>query len=273
MKKLVFLLVLSLCFQGFSQRKPKIKGNRSVVEVQEELPPFTAIELNDDLEIVLNKTTREGYTIKADDNLIDVLKFKVADSTLFISSFYKIIGKKKLEITINYVELHSITANDGEIETADVVFSDELQVNSSGSSRLILNASVDIMNVYMEGMSSGDFNIDSDSLQVTLKDRTDARIYSVGETHAITMYKNASAKLEGTADRLNIALFENASLKAQKLEAVQVLANLEDSPYADVFAKEAFELSSKGSSKTHLYGDPTITLTDFLDTSQLHKEK
>ncbi|NHF58377.1 DUF2807 domain-containing protein [Flavobacteriaceae bacterium TP-CH-4] len=273
MKKGLFLIAVIFCFQAYSQRKPKIKGNRSVVEVQEDLPAFNAIELNDDLEIMLKKSSREGYEIEADDNLIDVLKFKVEDSTLFISSFYKIIGKKKLKITVNYTELVAITANQGEIENSDVVFADELEVNAFGSSRLILNATADIMEISMEGMSSGDFNIASDSLNIVLKNRVDARIYSVGESSYISMYNNASAKLEGTVDDLRVDLYEDANLKAEKLEATRVLANLQDSPYANVYAKEEFDLSSKGSSKTHLYGNPKITLTDFLDTSQLHKEK
>ena len=96
-KNTIVFLALVFCFQAFAQRKPKIKGNKKVVEVVEELPPFNAIELNDDLKIFLEKSSSEAFIIKADDNLIDVLKFKVVDSTLIITSFYKIISKKKLD--------------------------------------------------------------------------------------------------------------------------------------------------------------------------------
>ncbi|HCO83723.1 MAG TPA: DUF2807 domain-containing protein, partial [Arenibacter sp.] len=34
----------------YSQRKPKIKGNRNVIEVRETLPPFNAVQLDDDLD-------------------------------------------------------------------------------------------------------------------------------------------------------------------------------------------------------------------------------
>ena len=86
MKNLITLIVLVACFQTYGQRKPKIKGNKSVIEVREELPAFNAIEIIDDLEILLQKGASEGYVLNADDNLVDVLKFKVEDSTLFISS-------------------------------------------------------------------------------------------------------------------------------------------------------------------------------------------
>jgi hypothetical protein len=273
MKNLITLLVLLVCFQTFAQRKPKIKGNRSVIEVREELPYYNAIELIDDLEIVLQKGSTEGYKINADDNLIDVLKFKVVDSTLQISSFYKITSKKKLEITVNYAEIVAITMRDGKINMQDVITSDELVVNTFGPSRLELNATAAIMNITMEGMSSGDFNLASDSLNIVLKDRIDARIYSVGVNNTLQMHKNASAKIEGSADVFNIDLLGNSNLKASKLEAMHIIANLEESPNAKLNAIEQFELSSRGSSKIQLYGNPKIVISDFLDTSQLHKEK
>ncbi len=273
MKNLITLIVLLVCFQTFSQRKPKIKGNKSVIEVREELPSYKAIELLDDLEIVLQKGSNEAYTINADDNLIDVLKFKVEDSTLFISSFYKITSKKKLDITINYIELESITMRDGKINMKDVISSDELYVNTYGPSRLELNATAPIMNISMEGMSSGDFNLASDSLNISLKDRIDVRIYSVGVSNTLQMQKNASAKMEGSADDFTIDLFGNANLKASKMEATNISANLEESSNARLNALENIELSSRGTSKTHLFGDAKIVILDFLDTSQLHKEK
>ena len=272
MKNYITLILLIACFQTFAQRKPKIKGNRSVVEVRQDLPFFKAIELVDDLELVLQKGSHEGYTINADDNLIDVLKFKVEDSTLVISSFYKITSKKKLDIVVDYTRLESITVQDGKINMKDIISADQLTVNTFGPSRLELNATAPIMNINMEGTSSGDFNLAGDSLNITLKDRIDVHIYSVGVMNTLRMFKNATAKMEGTADVFNVDLFGNSNLKADKLEATKIVANLEESPNARLNALENIELSSRGSSKTHLYGNAKIVISDFLDTSQLHKK-
>jgi len=273
MRNIVLLIALVFCFQAFSQRKPKIKGNKNVVDVREELPPFSAIELKDDLDIMLQKASSEGYSITADDNLIDVLKFEVEDSTLVISSYYKITGKKKLDITINYNYIEAITLQDGRVEMKDIVSSEQLYVNTFGGSKLQLNANAPFVSLNMEGNSSGDFNIDSDSLSVVLKDRIDVGIYAVSDTHILKMSENASAKLEGTADTFTVNLYGNANLKAEKLEAASVFATLEESPNARINAYKDFELSSRGSSKTYFYGAAKIVLIDFLDTSQLHREK
>ena len=273
MKNFVLLLTLLVCFQTFGQRKPKIKGNKSVIEVSESLPAFNAIELNDDIEIFLKKANQESYELTIDDNLVDVLKFRVKDSTLVISSFYKITSKKKLDITINFYELSSLIIRDGKVKMDDVIESEELTIKTYASAKVTVNADTDFTNLEMEGNSSGDFNIQSDSLNIILKDRVDARIYSTTEFTTIQMNSNSAANMDGTAYALSVHLFDNANLKARKLQAEGVEIISEGSPTARVYASQDFELTSRGSSKTYLSGDAKIDIIQFLDTSELHKEK
>ncbi|MFS4493330.1 GIN domain-containing protein [Maribacter sp. 2308TA10-17] len=273
MKNIVVLLSLLLGAQVFAQRKPKIKGNKSVVEVEESLPAFNAIQLNDDLDITLQKANREGYSLTADDNLIDVLKFKVEDSTLVITSFYKITSKKKLDITIKYYELSSVTIRDGRIRMTDAIETDELTINTYGSSKLQLNANTTLTTLTMEGNSSGDLSLNSDSLNIALKDRADVDILSTSQRNNIQMIANSGAKMEGTTYALSAILSDNANLKARKLEAEGVEVIAEGSPNARIYASDIFELTAKGSSKIYLSGNPKIDILEFLDTAELHKEK
>ena len=273
MKNTVLLFTLLFCFQAFAQRKPKIKGTRNVIEFREELSPFNAIELNDDLEIFLEKSAIEECVINADDNLIDVLKFKVVDSILVITSFYKITAKKKLDIKINYLGLNAITVRDGKINMKDVISSDTLNIHTSGPARLVINANADVMNIEMEGISSGDFNIVSNALSITMKDRADAGFSAVSGTSAITMHKNSSVKFEGNTNEFSANLNENTTLKAEKFAGESVVAVLSGSSKAKINARTSFQLSSRGSCKTSLYGDAKVEILEFLDTSQLYKEE
>ncbi|MDF4221281.1 DUF2807 domain-containing protein [Maribacter sp. M208] len=274
MRKFTLLItVLVISINAYAQRKPKIKGNKNVIEVREDLEPFNAIELVDDLDIVIQKATSEGYALELDDNLVDVLKFRVDNGTLKISSFYNITGKKKLVITIFFQELNSIKMMNGKISMKDVISTDRLEVQTYGTSRLELNATADIMDINMEEISSGDFNLASDSLNLTLKDRIDVKLYTTGASNNIYMYKNASAKVEGTSEYLMTKLYGNTSLKASDLQANHVLVVAEDSPDIEIRALNTLQLSSKGSARTKLYGDAEITILDFMDTSRLEKER
>jgi len=273
MKKLILVLIAFSTCGIYAQRKPKIKGSKNVIQVSEDLPAFNAIELNDNLEITLQQAESEGYMLNADDNLVDVLKFKVVDSTLVISAFYKITSKKKLDIAINYFELTSITMLDGKIRMTDQIETDQLSINTNGNAKLQLGANASKIDVIMNDNSSGDFNLEADEINIVLSDRIDVGIFAASETNIMTLQGNASAKMDGSAENFGITLSGSSNLKAQKLKAQTVSATLEGSSSARVNVSDILELSSRGSSKTYLSGNGRIEILEFLDTAELHKEK
>lgn len=266
------VLILAL-FTGFvyAQRKPKIKGNKNVVEVLEELPPFKAIELKDDLDILLKKSAVESYSIVADDNLIDVLKFRVVDNTLIISAFYKITSKRELVITVNYRDLETITLVDGKIIVPDPISTAMLNIDVSGTSKIELNANTDWATINMKDNSSGIINMQADSLDINLKDKADLQLYSGSVSQNIRMKENSSAQLEGTTDSLNIQLGGSANVKGQKLEAAVIRATVGETSVCRINSYRDLELSASGSARIYLFGNPKITIIDFLDSSELYK--
>lgn len=257
----------------FGQRKPKIKGSRVVVEVREDLEPFTAIELNDDIDIILQKSADLGYSLVIDDNLVDVLKFRVTEGTLAISSFYKVSSKRKMEIIVYYDELKSITLREGKIDMEDVITTENFAINTFGDAKLRLNVNAVNVQVLMLENSFADLTINADSLNISLKDRVDAKIYATGNSHSLEMYKNAQAKMEGKNNTFTISLFESASLKAEALDSEDVNLSVNASSSATINPSTSFTLNSKESGKTYLHGNAKITIVNFLDTSQLIKKQ
>ena len=271
--KLLLLILFCTTLAIQAQRKPKIKGNRTVIEVKDALPPFTKIELRDDLDVVLRRSTEDAYTVTADDNLIDVLKFRVEDSTLVISSFYQITSKKKLDIEIAYTQISSIMLSDGRLTSIDKISSEELEVTMLGSSKIELGADTGLVKIDMQNNSSGTFNLTTDSLSVILLNKADASIYSNSFNNTLSMKDDARLQIEGTADNFEITLDADATLKAEDLEARKITATLMASSNARFFVTDAITLSQQGSSRCYLYGDPAIVLKQFTDTAELFKRK
>lgn len=273
MKNIVFGILLLSITVGFSQKKPKIKGSKVVVEVNEVLQPFNSIKLIDDLKIELKRSREEGYYINGDDNLMDVLKLAVKDSTLYISSFYKITSKKKLDIVIHYDMLNTIIMDEGSIEMKDAISTDYLEVQLLGNSKLVLNAQATEIGIVMAGNSDAEMNIDCDVVRMKLDEKSDLLVYAKVQDAQLNMHSNASIKIEGAATNFDFDIFGNAQLKAEAFQAAVVNANLEESPEAKIFVVDSLNLSAKGASKTYLYGTPKITIIDFLDTAQLLKKE
>ena len=271
--KLLLLLLMCSTLAIQAQRKPKIKGNRTVIEVKDALPPFTKLELRDDLEVTLRRATEEAYTVIADDNLIDVLKFKIVDSTLVISSFYQITAKKKLEIVISYTQLNSIMLSDGKLTSIDKISSEVLKITTLGSAKIELGADAGLVKIDMQDNSSGTFNLTTDSLSVLLLNKADANIYSNSFNNALSMKDNTSLEIEGTADNFEFNVDGNAKLRAEDLETRKLIATLMGSSDARFFVTNTISLSQQGSSRCYLYGDPAIEIKQFTDTAELFKRK
>ncbi|WP_222983199.1 GIN domain-containing protein [Flagellimonas meishanensis] len=273
MRKILILFFLVGPIGLTAQRKPKIKGSRIVAQVNEELPAFNAVLLNDNLDIMLKKSFGPGYEIIADDNLIDILKFRVEDSTLVITSYYDVTAKKQLDITINYTELKSITVKEGSVVTMDRLESDELFVDGFGTSRLDIKASAAVLDINLEDVSRGDFNVDSDSLNISLNKRAQAYVYASGEVGLIDLEGQSSLTLEGTSQRLQVKLTGYSKYKAENMETGTLKAMVEKEADARINVYQQLELNARDNASIYLYGNPSITINEFTNSAQLIKKE
>lgn len=270
--KNIVLILLCLTF-GISnaQRKPKIKGNKSVVEVEGALEAFHSIQLKDELDIKLERATEPGYSLTADDNLIDILKFEVEDSTLIVSSFYQITGKKQLDIVLRYNHLQAISLNDGSITSDETISSDDMRLVVEGYASADLRLSNEITELRMSGNSKAKLNIESDSLYVKIEEKSEVAIYTVNNSQVIQGDASTVIDLEGLSDTLNINLSGNSKLRARTFEAGHARCEVTDTSLSRLTVNNQLDLSMSGSARFYLYGDPEIELRQFLDSAELYK--
>jgi hypothetical protein len=273
MKKLLILLLIASPLWMQAQRKPKIKGSRIVTQVSEELPPFDAIVLNDDLEINLKKSFGPGFHLIADDNLIDVLKFEVQDGTLVISSYYNITAKKQLEITVDYTELTAITVKNGSMVSKDVIESNELFVDGFNNAKMDIKANAAVMDINLEDTSSGDFHTEVDSLNINLNKRAQAYVYAQINAGTVDLEGNASLAMEGTSDKIQINVMDYAKYKGETMQISSCALELAGNASARVYAFGDINIKSTGDASIYLYGSPKITIEEFLGRSQLIKKE
>ncbi|AKA35337.1 GIN domain-containing protein [Flagellimonas lutaonensis] len=197
MKKAMFLwLGLMVAMISCAQQKPKVKGNKLVSEIFNTLEDFNSIEISDNLVVHIMQTGNNGYHLKADGNLIDVVKFNVMDGVLKIYSTHHITSFKELEITLTFDEIDAITLfNDSklvskkrlEFKRWDLKAMDEatydieasarmanLNLHSSSEGKLRLNC--DIVEVFMDQNAFLKGNIQADNITLRIRDRADIEI-------------------------------------------------------------------------------------------------
>ena len=273
MNRLLVLLLLVAPLLLQAQRKPKLRGNRKVLEVSERLPAFRAIELKDDLTVNLSRANEESYDMAADENLLDVVNFDVIDGTLVISSFYQITARKKLEIVVYYRDLVSLTAEDGELLAHEMLTADEIDVLLKGDAKLKLGAEGKKATVHLQNRAQADLNLEVTELEIDARHRSDLPLFAVADKTEVELNDTASIDAEGTSAQLHAEIAGNARLRAQRLETTEVELTLDGSGLARVLALARLTLDAGGNGKAFLSGDPTIVIKRFEGEVQLQKKK
>ena len=99
---LLIVFIIGCISTGLSQSKEKIKGDREVTSKETKLNAFNRIIVGEDFKIDIIEGTQASVFVETDDNLHDIIKFDVKDSTLTFNTSHKITSSKKINIKSNF---------------------------------------------------------------------------------------------------------------------------------------------------------------------------
>ena len=269
-----FILLSFISFTNVqAQKLPKIKGNRIVAPYNAPLEAFNAIVLDNDLKLNIVASDTTGVSMIADDNLPPVFKFKVTDSVLYLSTYYKITASKQLDITLYTPTLDRVVISSGELGlTLDPRFK-KTQLSLSGNATVAVAGTVPSFSVSGEEKSFVNINGSFSSLALEMTDRSTATIYGdVSDTAQLNMRDKASLRWGGTLAFLT-ASFEGASeLDGMELSISEASVHASGKSTLDLHILSHLTYFSKEESQLDLYGTPRIDLLEFSGTSVLRKK-
>lgn len=274
MKKVLVASILLMSVCAYAQKKPKIKGNKEVTEMSKEIyESFNAIEVDDGLEVTLVQGRTNGYSIKIDENLLDIVQFSVRDSILKVYSVNRIVSSKKLEIELTVEEVeHIILKNDAKIEGKGRLESDKLYLSAYNSSSFDLDIKADDVTITVHRNAGGKLNIRSENSTIIMNDRTDVEANVIADKLRVTLTKSAQLDLTGDTDYAAFNLKDSAELDAKKIKASSVDLYTSNSSDVHVYASKNLELYAQGKSNVYVYGDPKLEIKGFTDKSKIIKK-
>jgi Putative auto-transporter adhesin, head GIN domain len=276
MKTIKLLVVAILCLTILpvaAQKKAKIKGSKVVVDVFENLDAFNEIEINDGLEVSLMQTNANGYSLKIDSNLVDVVKFKVMDSVLKIYQTHRITSSKKLELAVTFQNLNKMTLRNGaKIEGQNKFILDSLAMTVSDNSNFELDLETQVTNIIINGSSKGKIQLKSNEAKITLNDNAFLRGSLSIEDLNLTLNERSDINVEGDVINMNLITTGSTDIKAKNLKTTN--ASLQASNSSDIYLYVSKELGiyAKGKSNIYVYGTPHITVDGLNDKSQIIKK-
>ena len=273
-KYITILLLLILTTVAFSQKKQKIKGSKTVTTEQREIGTFSALELEDNLEVYLEKGQKPDIKIEADTNLHDIIKLDLKSNTLRIYTSKEAKRYSKLVVRVTYTtDLNIVTAkHETTVNAIQEVQIDTVTFKALGYSKLFLNINTKNFVLLGDGNSEIELNLKSDKSRIVLSDDASLKSLIATQELACDLYQNSEAKLEGQATNAKIRLDNNCNLTAEKLTTKNVVLIAESFSQCSINAETSLIIDAGGNSETELYGSPKIEIRKFSDEAKLIKK-
>lgn len=268
------LLLIALCCSTviYAQKKPDIKGNRSVAVVDKALDAFHSIVVEEELDLSFKKGDTPLVHFVADDNLPPVFKFEVIDSVLHISSYYRIKSKRELQIQVNYVSLKSIEVNGGLIKLDINSNPLALSVSASNKSDLDIKGISDQVSLLVNDTSKVKLTASLKSLNIEAKDRSKVDLSGVFETTSVLLSDRSSLTALGTTSNLVLGQTADSYFYGKGLKVDQAILSLTNNSMADLYSLTKVDLSLDEQSILNFYGTAQLIVKQFLGTSQILKK-
>lgn len=275
MKKISILLLVFLSTSiVLAQKKEKISGSKTITSKQKNIKNFSAIEVEDNLEISLERGEFPEIKIEADDNLVDIIDIDVTDHVLHLSTSKKVVKHKSLKIKITYTaELNTVVAkNDAVISAIQEILGDNLNVKTFDNSKIFMNANTKNFLLQADGNSKIELNLKGEKTKIELIKDAELKSLIITDDLALDMYQKAKAKIEGTANTSIIRLENNSDLEASKLDIKSIELITEGQSKAVVNPKKDIIINASEKSEIELYGEAKIEMNSFLDKAKLSKK-
>lgn len=265
--------MLFFALSAIAQKKEKIKGNKEVVEVFNNLEAFNEIIISDGLEVSLMQTNSNGFGLKTDSNLVDVLKFEVVDSVLNIYQSKRITSSKKLEISVTFDKIEKLTLRQGsKIEGQNKFLLDTFMLDVFDKSDFDLDINSTKMTMNINNSSKGKIQLKSYESVITLNDNAYLKGSISIEDLKMVINKKADINIEGNADQLNLITTGSTDIKAKDLKVTNASLNASNSSDIYLYVSKELNIYAKGKSYIYVYGTPHITVEGLNDKSQIIKK-
>nr|WP_315203955.1 DUF2807 domain-containing protein [uncultured Flavobacterium sp.] len=266
-----FLLTTTL---AIGQNKEKIKGSKTVVEKPKEIGEFTALEIEDNLTIFLEKGAKNEIKIESDDNLQEAISFDIKEKTLRIYTTKEITSFKKLTLRIKYTnDLKSVTAKNVSIINAlEAVQLDDITFKSLDFSKLYLNVNSKNFTLISDDKSKIELNLKSEKTKIQLSKNAQIKAMIATADLAFDMYQKTTATIEGESTNAIIRQDNNSVFTGVNFTIHNADVTAEASAVCNLRADTSLIVDANGSSKIYVLGTPRIEVRKFLGEAQLIKK-
>ncbi|WP_230392540.1 DUF2807 domain-containing protein [Flavobacterium sp. LC2016-01] len=273
-KNTALILLLLVTTLTFAQRREKIKGTKIVTTSIKEVGSFDGLEVDDNLEVYLERGEKNEIKIEADDNLHDIVAMDLRDRTLRLYTSKESTIFKKLSVRVTYTGTLNkvIVKNEAIIYAIQELKLDDITFNSLDYSKLFLNVNAKKFSLIADDKSRSEINLKADEASIQLSKNAGLKSLVSAIKFKCDLYQKSNAAIEGIAEKTTIRLDNNSVFTGTKFTMKDANVTAESYSVGSILAETTISIAASDKSELSLLGNPTIQLTRFSEEAKLIKK-
>lgn len=267
------LLLLVVSTATFAQKKEKIKGSKLVTTASKEIGNFNSLEVNDNLEVYLERGEKNEIKIEADDNLHEIIGMDLNGQSLRLYTSKETTIFKKLIVRVTYTkELTKVIAkNEAVINAIQEVQLEDITFNSVDFSKLFMNINSKKFSLIADDKSKIELNLKAESASVQLSKNAILKALVVVNDFKCDLYQKTNAAIEGSAVNGTFRLDNNSILTGNKFTVKNANLTAESYTTCSLLAETTISIAAGDKAEIQLLGLPKIEITKFTEEAKLVK--
>ncbi|MEM0994624.1 MAG: head GIN domain-containing protein [Bacteroidota bacterium] len=232
---LFFTGLFILFFHTVVEAQWGTRGNGQVEKETRKVSNFSAISVEDGLDVHIRMGSRQEVIVEADENLLDLIETEVSGNKLRAYVSKSIRNAEAMDIYITVTSLESLSSSGGsDVFSKGVLKANELQVRSSGGSDVYLDLDVD----YLECQTSG----------------------------------GSDATLKGAVNRVVLTCSGGSDFDGKELNIGKAKVRTSGGSDAYIQVEKELDIEASGASDVYLYGSPKIVNKRVSGASDFHRK-
>nr|WP_294929855.1 DUF2807 domain-containing protein [uncultured Flavobacterium sp.] len=273
-KSTALFLLLLVTTLTFAQKREKIKGSKIVTTSIKEVGDFDALEVDDNIEVYLERGEKNEIKIEADDNLHDIIGMDLREKVLRLYTSKESSIFKKLAVRVTYTKSLTkvITKNEAVVYAIQELQLDDITFNSFDYSKLLLNVNAKKFSLVADDKSKSEINLKSEEAVLQLSKSSSIKSLVSAINFKCDLYQKANAAIEGAAEKGSIRIDNNSNFTGIKFNIKEAKLTAENYATGAILAEISISLAIGDKAEVSLLGKPKIELTRFSEEAKLFKK-